>query len=169
MKLISDKMCKALDDLTAFCFLGNRIFDRAHSVLDVNFVMPNTAEVVHLNMAHQFPLLADLITDYCSDRGYAQKYLMTPEDVTEYALIDEILGKLFNYTVDLENMTIDTIKIAEEEKDRTTKKFLDNFLLEASKYTAMALRLVDFAEANKGANRNMDYDARIKKYLGLED
>ena len=27
MKLISDKMCKALDDLTAFCFLGNRIFD----------------------------------------------------------------------------------------------------------------------------------------------
>ena len=66
MKLISDKMCKALDDLTAFCFLGNRIFDRAHSVLDVNFVMPNTAEVVHLNMAHQFPLLADLITDYLS-------------------------------------------------------------------------------------------------------
>ena len=33
----------------------------------------------------------------------------------------------------------------------------------------MALRLVDFAEANKGANRNMDYDARIKEYLGLED
>ena len=79
------------------------------------------------------------------------------------------IGKLFNYTVDLENITIETIRIAEEEKDITTKKFLDDFLLKASKYTAMALRLVDFAEANKGANRNMDYDARIKEYLGLED
>ena len=167
MKLISDKMADALDDLAGLCFVGNRIYDRAHTVLDVEFFMPITSEIVHIHMAHQFPLLADKITDYCSDRGYAQKYKATMEDGSDYNSARDIFEVLLNYMIDLEKQTCETIKIADEENDIQTKIFLGDFLKGLRPYTKMASSLLDFYIANKG--NDASYDSSIDDFLGIDD
>lgn len=167
MKLISDKVANALDDLAGLCFVGNRIYDRAHTVLDVEFFMPITSNVVHIHMAHEFPLLADKITDYCTSRGYAQKYRATMEDGRDYSSSLKIFEVLLDFMLDLEKQTRDTIQIAKDEDDIQTALFLDDFLRGLRPYTKMALDLLDFNKANKGDNAR--YDAHIEDFLGLDD
>ena len=61
MKLISDRMESALTGLYGLCFTGNSICDNIVTQLGVKFVMPNTSNLIHYNMAHELPVLADYI------------------------------------------------------------------------------------------------------------
>lgn len=169
MKLLSDRMCEKLEELMGFCFIGNRIADRAQSVLKVDYVMPRTGDILHLHYAHEMPLLADVIADYCDDRNYAVNYPLTPKDYTRYSNIKEIFDKILEYSIDLEKLAIQTIELAVEEKDTTTAKFLDNFLRSLIPYTKMALAFVDYVSQNGYTPKdNMLMDLSINHYMGIE-
>lgn len=169
MMLISQRMAEELEQLGGLCFIGNRIADRCQSQLKVKFVMPRTADIVHLEFAHKMPLIADVIADYCDDRNYDVNYPETPKDYSNYNSTKEIFDKLLAYMIDLETQTSLIIDIADEEHDYVTRKFLNDFLMDLVPYTKMMLSFVDYIEQNGYTPKdNMDMDARINKFMGIE-
>ena len=127
LKLISESLIKELESLIGLCFVGNRIMDRIKSVLSVKFVMQNTANYIHLNMAHKMPLLADKIGDYLEDRNHDENYPITMADYTNYENSSECFNRILEYFIDLEKAVSEVIDKSIEENDKMTKKFLNNF------------------------------------------
>lgn len=166
MQLVSDRMAKECEALIGLCFVGNRIMDRIKSELGVTFVMPITANIVHLEMSHEMPLLADEIGDYLESRNYSECYPATLADYTKYSNSKECFDKILEYFIDLERSIKDVIDKAIDEGDKMTMKFLQDFLLEINTYTAMALTLVDASEMyGHEPKDNMQLDSNIKKLM----
>lgn len=166
MQLISDTLARECEALIGLCFAGNRIMDRIKSQLGVTFVMPVTANIVHLEMAHHMPLLADEIGDYLESRNFSESYPATMADYTEYVNPKECFDKILEFFVDLEDSICKVIDKALNQQDRLTAKFLQDFLMEVKNYTAMALLLVDsYSMYGSSYKDNMQFDSNIKKIM----
>ena len=63
MNVVSQKLFKA-----------NAVMDCISSRMDTVFGMPKASEILHHRIAHKFPLLADIITEYLGKRNYAVYY-----------------------------------------------------------------------------------------------
>lgn len=162
-------MCAKLEEIMGMCFIGNRIADRVQSVIRIDFVMPNTADIVHLHFAHAMPLVADEVSDYAFDRNYAINYPATPKDYSHYTGLKEAFSKLLMFMRDLERITSEGIDLAIAEDDKTTKVFLDKFLRKLVPYTAMFLDLCDYVDMNGDTPKDhMDMDARVNKFLHIK-
>ena len=82
--LISKKMKESLEKIISHCFYNNRMLDRICSILSVTFVMPITSNILHHNLAHLYPLLADKISDYMDSRDCTTIYGETPTGDQDY-------------------------------------------------------------------------------------
>ena len=60
----SQKTSEALDLLVGKAFDLNRSFDRAVSIMQNKWCMPHASDIIHHNLAHLFPLLADIISGF---------------------------------------------------------------------------------------------------------
>ena len=60
---ISMKTSESLDLLVGKAFDLNRSFDRAVSIMQNKWCMPNASETIHINLAHTFPVMADKISE----------------------------------------------------------------------------------------------------------
>lgn len=165
--LINEELNESINELVGQCFLGNRILDRMMSVLNIKFVMNNTVKLLHSGLAHKFPLLGDILSDYQSSRNNLTTYPETPRAEEDYNNILEIFTKFHNYMVDFEDSIKDVIEQASDDKDLNTKIFLENFLLRINKYTEQSILLVDKAE--KYGDNLMGFDRDIKKFFILGD
>lgn len=164
--LISQKMASEIENIIGLCFVGNRLIDRMKSQLNVKFVMPITGNIVHKNMAHKLPLLADELGDYLESRDYSEGYPLTPADFTEYETSREIFERILEYFLDLEGCVSDVISKAIEERDYLTSYFLQKFLYEVCEYTVMAKALVDYSIKNDCTPKDdMRYDANVEDFL----
>jgi murein endopeptidase len=61
--LIHEETSEALDVLYGAFFDLNATLDRVASVMLNDFSMPNAGEIVHLNISHTMPLLADVVSE----------------------------------------------------------------------------------------------------------
>ncbi len=165
--LISNDLNNSLNSLVGECFLGNRILDRDMSLLSVKFVMNNTVKYLHTGFSHKYPLLADKISDYQGSRNNLTVYPATPEDASDYDTPLDLFNRFYSYQVKFEDSIKEVIAQSEDEKDITTKEFLEQFLLELSKYTDQVILLCDKAELY-GSNY-MDFDRDIKKFFLFGD
>lgn len=143
MGLVNLKLNEALNTLVGDMFALNRMFDRAVSVLDVKFAMKNTVKFLHPNVAHAFPRLADVISEYQSSRNELTVYPQTPIGNEEYSSLSELFFTLSDSVQKVEMNIAKSIELADEVKDKTTCAFLHDFILEFSKYTAQMLILKD--------------------------
>lgn len=168
MKLISDNMTKELETLSGMLFTGNSIVDNMSYSLKTKFIMPRTSDIVHLHIAHILPLLSDEIVDYADSRGVKFYRPQVPSSKKEYDDIRYIFSDLQQYMVDTEKLICAVIDLAEEEKDRPTKIFLDKFLINFTKYTKMSMELYDFVEKNGTTPKDcMFMDFSINHYMGI--
>lgn len=168
MKLISDATRAKLEELLGFLFIGNSILDNCVYQLDVKFVMPSTSHIIHEEMAHQLPILADKISEYVGSRNEYLHRPVVPENTGEYVNIKEIFDNILEYMTDLEKMAEEAIYLAESERDRVTKVFLEKFLLDIVPYTKIALDMVDYVEMSGYTPKdNMTIDDRVNKFLGF--
>jgi ferritin len=165
--LIKDELNESLNELVGECFLGNRILDRMMSILNIKFVMNNTSKILHGGMAHKFPLLADMISYYQGSRNNLTIYPETPRAEEDYSSPFDLFTRFYNYMIELEDSVKEVIEQAIDIKDKNTKVFLDNFLLNLNKYTEQAILLVDKSEAYK--DNWMDFDRDIDKFFILGD
>ena len=141
--LLNADVKKALEDIISLCFYNNRMFDRMVSILSVTFVMPQTGNIIHHNLAHLYPQLADVISDYMDDRNCTTIYGSTPVGDQVYDSPLDCLNYMLELNLKLETTTKDAIKVADSAGDYTTKVFLDGFLRSLIIVTSNLLLLVD--------------------------
>lgn len=169
MKLISDRMEQALTGLYGLCFTGNSICDNMVTQLDVKFVMPNTSNIIHYHMAHEFPVLADNIAEYASARNSFLHRPAVAANMKEYNTISDMFNELLEFMVALEKEVGRVMDLAISEDDKQTLKNLDKFIRSLVPLTKMALGFVDYVEMN-GENpaQNMQMDSNINKFFGIK-
>jgi len=162
MQLINQKMADSLYLLVSKLFDGNRMLDRMITVLNIKFVMSKTASIIHPKLAHAYPLLADAVGEWIESRNCMVVYLETPRDASEYINPQDLFKTYLDYSIELEQLIEEIILIAEEEKDRSTKIFLEGFLSKINKYTEQALLLVDKSNLYPDP---MDFDRDIESFI----
>lgn len=144
--LISKEIKAALEKIISHCFYSNRMLDRMCSVLSVSFVMPITSSILHHNLAHYYPILADYISDYMDGRDCTTIYEETPRGDQEYDTPLDCFNKLLEINLHLEKLITDAIILSQSNGDYTTKVYLEEFLLKIIPITKDILLLVDKAE-----------------------
>ncbi len=165
--LIDNKLNEKLNDIVTFCFLGNRVCDRAMSVLDVKFVMNKTSSILHEKLAHLFPMLADVVSDYQSSRNCLTIYGETPRDDTDYSSPIDFFEKALEFMQDLESLCYETHVLATESSDLTTVSFLEKYSRLLIPVTNQCILLVD-----KGLLYNNDwirFDHDIDDFIILSE
>jgi hypothetical protein len=158
VSLLSEPVNKKLDELLTACFAGNGLCDRAMSVLDVKFVMNKTVSILHPGIAHLFPKLGDVVSEFQSDRNQTSIYGMIPLDATDYDSPQDFFEKLLEFVEDLESLTYDVKQISLDENDHTAVAFIDDFIEILMPLTKQCLLLVDKGNAYKGDWMRFDHD-----------
>ena len=144
--LISKEMKVSLEKIISHCFYNNRILDRMCSILSVTFVMPITSNILHHNLAHLYPLLADDISDYMDSRDCTTIYGETPIGDQEYDTVLDCFNKILEINLRLESLIKESIVLAQSINDYSTKVYLEKFLLKILPITKDILLLLDKAE-----------------------
>lgn len=158
-----------LEDIVGQCFYNNRMFDRIVSILSVPMVMPSTSNIVHQRMAHAYPQLADIISDYMADRDCTTIYRETPIGDQDYETPLECFNMMLQCNLDLEKKVINAIKKSESTGDYTTKVNLDSFLIIVYILTKDIMTLIDKAEMYGDAKISwMKFDHDVEDF-GLKE
>ena len=164
--LINDTVNNKLNDIIKMLFGGNRIMDRGMSILSVKFVMNKTVDNIHPKLAHLYPKLADVISNYQGSRDCLSIYGLTPLENTDYSTPLEFFERMAEYQQDLESLVSEGIELAKENSDYMTKVFLDSFLLSLIPVMNQLLLLVDKMESYK--DQWMLFDANVEDWIILE-
>lgn len=163
--LLTLSIKSSLEKIIQHCFYCNRIVDRMVSWISVKFVMPNTANIIHPNIAHMYlgTLGADGISEYMDARNCTTIYGETPIGNQEYESPRECFNKLLEINLEWENLVKDSIKLAKEENDYTTMVFLESYLKNIINITKDILTLsdkIDFYDDTKAGWMRFDKDIK---------
>ncbi len=165
--LIDAGLNEELNTLIGCCYTGNRLWDRALSILQVKFVMENTVKYLHTGFSHLYPLLGDQIYDYQASRNNLSTYPVTPAGDKDYDTLQSLFDDLYAYHIDFEKQIANVIRDAGTISDYMTEKFLKDFLLNFSRYTAQTMTLCD--RAHMYGDDYMGFDRDIKKFYIMDN
>lgn len=111
--LIHEETSEALDVLYGAFFDLNATLDRVASVMLNDFSMQNAGEIVHLNISHTMPLLADVVSEikdnynlssirpevHKDDRNYSNLSDMFSTVLKEFSEVYEIMNKVVDIAI----------------------------------------------------------------------
>lgn len=111
--LIHEETSEALDVLYGAFFDLNATLDRVASVMLNDFSMPNAGEIVHFNISHTMPLLADVVSEikdnynlssirpevHKDDRNYSNLADMFSTVLKEFSEVYEIMNKVVDIAI----------------------------------------------------------------------
>lgn len=160
MELIHERTLKALDEMSQRFFWMNKKLDRMKSVLDVDFTMPILSGLVHENLAHEYPLIADEVNDIQEQFNYSANYLGVEGATEDYNSVIEMMEQLHTWTIETNNMLNNTMKVAFDEGDMNVYWKLVPISVEYSKYISNSILLKDKAMGYGNNLMAMDKDSR---------
>lgn len=166
--LVTQNTINAVMELIGECFYANRMLDRCVSVLGTDYVYNQTADLVHKNIAHFYPALADKISESCLERyNISVIYSATPEGNKNYSSVTEIIKDIEKISIDFQAMMMGCIKIALENNDIHVYSDLLDLLEDVSKIVEQVVLLADKIDIYGG---NPNFDAHVKDFwvLGAE-
>ena len=143
---ISLKTSESLDLLVGKAFDLNRSFDRAVSIMQNKWCMPNAANIIHHNLAHLFPLLADGISGFKDNWNLTTVYPETHKDDRDYSNLLAMMTILRDEVLDFYEMIKMVYKIAEEENDFSVMAMLIDFMNKLTIVVSQMYTLKDKAE-----------------------
>ena len=166
--MLSNKTSEALDYLLGAYFDLNRTFDRAVSVMEVKFAMPNAANIIHHKLAHLWPLMADVVSDFKHQWNVMAGYPETHRDARDYTNLEDMMGVLLKETLDVYEIIKQVYAIAKDEHDFNTNAMLQNLMQDMNKVVAQVIVLDDKAKQMPTDFDN--YDRHIDSWgiVGLE-
>ena len=91
---------KKVEDLLEFIWNGNRTFDRACSILKVNFKMYKLEDIIHHEYAHFFPAFSDEIVSFMEGYNQPMIYPQTMRGDYDYSNPIEMIIQLREYFTD---------------------------------------------------------------------
>jgi hypothetical protein len=162
--LIPENINSKLDEIVTECFALNRLCDRAMSILSIKFVMNKTVNIIHPKIAHKFPALADVVSDYQGSRNNLTIYGLTPLDATDYADPLDFFNRLLDEMYNFEALLSEALDLSDEE-DASTYAFILRFIEQVGKVTEQIILLVDKGTAYKGDW--MLFDHNIEDFIIL--
>ena len=143
---ISQKTSESLDLLVGKAFDLNRSFDRAVSIMQNKWCMPNAANIIHHNLAHLFPLLADIISGFKDNWNETTVYPETHEDKRDYSNLLMMMTTLRDEVLDFYTMIKMVYSVAEEENDFNAMAMLIDFMNKITIVVSQMYTLKDKAE-----------------------
>ena len=143
---ISEKTSESLDLLVGKAFDLNRSFDRAVSIMQNKWCMPNAADIIHHNLAHLFPLLADVISGFKDSWNLTTIYPETHEDKRDYNDLLIMMTTLRDEVLDYYTMIKMVYRLAEEENDFNVIAMLIDFMNKITIVVSQMYTLKDKAE-----------------------
>ena len=166
--MLSDKTSEALDYLVGAYFDLNRTFDRAVSVMEVKFAMPNAANIIHHKLAHLWPLMADAVSDFKHQWNVMAVYPETHRDARDYDNLEDMMGVLLKETLDVYEIIKQTYAIAKDEHDFNANAMLQNLMQDMNKVIAQVIVLDDKAKQMPTDFDNYDQHIDSWGIVGLE-
>ena len=137
MSMMSQTSYENLNNLLAMCFNANAVVDNLAYCLDFHYYS-NIAKVVHLKVAHEMPVLADIISDKMLElmsrpvrkdiNGYEKDY-EDPKDI-----FDTLRQLFYSMREAVRNL----IEDADIEGDDEVRIFGEEFLVMLTKYVKQA-------------------------------
>lgn len=165
--LINDKVSKSLNDLVRLCFESNAKVDRIVNLLDCKFNMPKTSNLLHQKLAHAYPVIfADKLTDYGLLRNNDSNYGNIPVIDKNYETIIQMFEDILEIQMNIEEQVKNTIDISDEERDYSTRIFIENFYVDiVVKYTKQALILLKAIKDFDEKDILPLFDSNIENYM----
>lgn len=166
---LSDKTSQALDILVGQYFSLNRVFDRAVSWMEVEFAMPNAANIIHHKLAHLWPLMADTVSDFKHQWNVTTVYPATFEASEKYDTLEDLTDYLLAHTMTVYDVIKQTYQIVKEEGDFNANVMLQELMRDMNKVIGQVILLNDKAKQMPTAYD--EYDRHIDSWgiVGLED
>lgn len=163
--IVSNKTQEALQHLIKYCFQCNRNADRWVSILAVELVCPIASKLLHHNVAHYFPAVADEIGEKTLERyNISVLYGETLPPIEPEHILSDIANKFMEMGLDFQSMLIATAKIANEENDVGVYADLLNIL---SNYNKILEQLILVKDKADSYTDTMSFDHDIKEFWFL--
>ena len=128
MSLINNDLGQKMNVVSQKLFKANAVMDCISSRIDTVCGMPKASEILHHRIAHKFPLLADIITEYLAKRNYAVYYGLIPQINYRYEKPSEYFWEFVNIMGEITDDVNEAIKFAEQIKDYSATDMLSSFL-----------------------------------------
>lgn len=130
MALIDNELGQSMNVVSQKLFKANAVMDCISSRIDTVFGMPKASEILHHRIAHKFPLLADIITEYLAKRNYAVYYGMIPQINYRYETPSEYFWEFVNIMGEIRDDIQKALEVADKVKDYAASDVLASFLSE---------------------------------------
>ena len=158
--MVTKQTIDALYEIIGDSFKCNRIVDRMVSVLGVKFAMNNTSKLIHQDIAHVFPKLADIFGEKCLERyNISVEYASTPDGKQDYSSAEQIIIDLKDVVVDYHTKVMGVIAIAQENGDYHVYTDMLDALKQVNEIVEQCILLEDKIKAY---DSNMAFDKDIK-------
>lgn len=165
---LSEKTSEALDEIVGGFFSLNRSFDRAVSIMQNKWCMPQASAIIHQKLAHLFPLLADVVSEFKDEWNMATVYPETHRDDRDYTDLQDMMETLLRECGEIYEMTKLVYKIAKEEGDLNACAMLIHLTEMITKVISQIITLRDKAEQMPTDYNTYDHDIEKWDINGLE-
>ena len=144
--LISEETSKALDLLYNQFFNLNSVYDNAVSFMLNEWCMPNASEIIHKNLAHTFPVMADMISEIKDN--YDEKSIRTAVPIHDesYGSLSEMMDNLYAYCANTYEMIKVASRVAMDNGDLNVLSDLVDFTSKFNKIMGQVITLKGKAE-----------------------
>lgn len=143
---ISNDTSDALDILYNQFFTLNSIFDNAVSYMLNEWCMPNASNIIHLNLAHTFPLLADKVSEIKDTYNLRSIRLDIDKHDETYLNLEDLTKTLVDNCNVVQSMFVSVFKIANENAEISVISQLIDVQKDFNKLYAQVLTLHDKAK-----------------------
>ena len=148
-----------LNQLVGKCFNANAVVDNLSYSLDYHY-FNEIAKIVHLRVAHELPVLADLISDKMLELSARPIRVAIGSYNTDYETPKEVFDVLLETLTDLLETTRSLINEADLNEDDEVRIFCEEFLTKISIYVKQAEEWVNAANVMDAHTLNV----HIKEY-----
>lgn len=160
--LISERTSLALDEIVGAFFDLNRSFDRAVSIMQNKFSMPNAANIIHHKLAHLFPLLADVVSEFKDEYNMTTIYPETHRDERDYNDLAQMMGTLLKEMEEVYQMITMTYDMAAESRELNVAAMLMRL---TRMFTVVMGQVITLSDKAKELPTAYDqYDAHIERW-----
>ncbi len=126
-----------LNELAGKCFNANAVVDNLAYSLDYHY-FNEIAKIVHLRVAHELPVLADLITDKMLELSARPIRVDIKGYGEDYESLEKIFETLYDTLRDLLEDTRKLINVADLNEDDEVRIFCEEFLTKISVFVKQA-------------------------------
>ena len=126
--MLSEKTSEALDIIIGRFFDLNRSFDRAVSVMQNKWTMPQASDIIHHKLAHIWPLMADVVSGFKDQYNVLTYYPETHGDGRDYQDLGDMWETMLKEVADTYEIIKMGYGVASENKDLNAIVMLQNLI-----------------------------------------